>query len=75
MNGHKWKRLRQGRPVEETEWLGLNLWKNQLMPVRVTIEIPQTLQEELRKRAESTGTSMRSLIVRAIESRTPGCQG
>jgi metal-responsive CopG/Arc/MetJ family transcriptional regulator len=53
----------------------LNLWKNQLMPVRVTIEIPQTLQEELRKRAESTGTSMRSLIVRAIESRTPGCQG
>ena len=37
------------------------------MPVRVTIEIPQTLYDRLRQRAENTGTSMRSLIVQAIE--------
>jgi hypothetical protein len=37
------------------------------MPVRVTIEIPQPLHDRLRQRAESTGTSMSSLIVRAIE--------
>ena len=37
------------------------------MRVRVTIEIPQTLHEWLRQRAKSTGTTMRSLVVRAIE--------
>jgi len=37
------------------------------MPVRVTIEIPQTPYDRLRQRAENTGTSMRSLIVQAIE--------
>jgi len=37
------------------------------MSVRVTIEIPQSLHDRLRQRAKSTGTSMRSLILQAIE--------
>jgi metal-responsive CopG/Arc/MetJ family transcriptional regulator len=37
------------------------------MPVRTTVDIPEPLHERLRRRAESSGASIRSLIVRAIE--------
>jgi hypothetical protein len=37
------------------------------MPVRTTVDIPEPLHDRLRQRAESSGTSIRSLIVRAIE--------
>lgn len=37
------------------------------MAVRTTVDIPESLHNRLRHRAESSGTSIRSLIVRAIE--------
>jgi hypothetical protein len=37
------------------------------MAVRTTVDIPDPLHQRLRQRAESSGTSIRSLIVRAIE--------
>lgn len=37
------------------------------MAVRTTVDIPEPLHDELRKRSEQTGTSMRALIVRALE--------
>jgi hypothetical protein len=37
------------------------------MSVRVTIEIPPTLHDRLRQSANGTGTTMRSLILQAIE--------
>jgi hypothetical protein len=37
------------------------------MPHRTTIDIPEPLHDKLRHRAEQTGVSMRSLIIRAIE--------
>jgi hypothetical protein len=37
------------------------------MPVRTTVEIPEPLHDRLRDRAESSGVSIRSLIVRALE--------
>jgi hypothetical protein len=37
------------------------------MAVRTTVEIPEPLHERLHLRAERSGTSIRSLIVRAIE--------
>jgi hypothetical protein len=37
------------------------------MTVRTTVDIPDPLHAELRSRAEKTGTSIRSLIVRALE--------
>jgi hypothetical protein len=37
------------------------------MPVRTTVDIPEPLHDRLRQRAESSGTSIRSLIVRALE--------
>ena len=37
------------------------------MAVRTTVDIPQPLHDRLRKRSEQTGTSMRALIVRALE--------
>jgi hypothetical protein len=37
------------------------------MPVRTTVDIPEPLHERLRQRAETSGTSIRSLIVRALE--------
>jgi hypothetical protein len=43
-----------------------------VMPVRTTVDIPEPLHEELRRRAESTGTSIRSLIVKAVESAYSG---
>jgi hypothetical protein len=37
------------------------------MPVRTTVDIPEPLHDRLRQRAETSGTSIRSLIVRALE--------
>ena len=37
------------------------------MPVRTTVDIPDTLHHLLRQRAERGGTSIRALVVRAIE--------
>lgn len=37
------------------------------MAVRTTVDIPEPLHERLRHRAESSGVSVRSLIVRALE--------
>jgi metal-responsive CopG/Arc/MetJ family transcriptional regulator len=37
------------------------------MAVRTTVDIPEPLHQRLRQRAESSGTSIRSLIVQAIE--------
>jgi hypothetical protein len=37
------------------------------MPVRTTVEIPEPLHDILRRQAERSGASIRSLIVRAIE--------
>jgi hypothetical protein len=37
------------------------------MAVRTTVDIPEPLHERLRHRAESSGTSIRALIVAAIE--------
>jgi hypothetical protein len=37
------------------------------MAVRTTVDIPESLHERLRRRAESSGTSIRALVVRALE--------
>jgi hypothetical protein len=37
------------------------------MTIRTTIVIPEPLHEELRRRALETGTSMRRLIIQALE--------
>ena len=37
------------------------------MAVRTTLDIPEPLHDALRGRAERTGSSIRSLIIRAIE--------
>lgn len=37
------------------------------MAVRTTVDIPEPLHAELRHRAQSTGVSIRSLIVNALE--------
>jgi hypothetical protein len=37
------------------------------MAVRTTVDIPEPLHQRLRERAEQSGSSIRSLIVRAIE--------
>jgi hypothetical protein len=37
------------------------------MSVRTTVDIPEPLHDRLRQRAERSGTSIRSLIVRALE--------
>jgi metal-responsive CopG/Arc/MetJ family transcriptional regulator len=37
------------------------------MAVRITVDIPEPLHDRLRSRAESSETSIRSLIVRAID--------
>jgi hypothetical protein len=42
------------------------------MAVRTTVDIPEPLHDRLRRRAESTGVSIRSLIVSAIEQTYPG---
>lgn len=38
------------------------------MAVRTTVDIPEPLHDELRRRAEVSGTSIRSLIVKALEA-------
>jgi len=40
------------------------------MAVRTTVDIPEPLHQRLRERAESSGASIRSLIVRAMKKRT-----
>lgn len=37
------------------------------MPIRTTVDIPVPLHDRLRRSAESSGTSIRALIVRALE--------
>ncbi|MGH9604148.1 MAG: hypothetical protein ACRD3N_00465 [Terracidiphilus sp.] len=37
------------------------------MAVRTTVDIPEPLHDQLRRRAQSSGASIRSLIVCAIE--------
>jgi hypothetical protein len=37
------------------------------MPARTTVELPESLHERLKERAQTTGVSIRSLIVRAVE--------
>jgi hypothetical protein len=37
------------------------------MPVRTTVDIPEPLHDLLRQKAKESGSSIRSLIVRAIE--------
>ena len=37
------------------------------MAVRTTVDIPEPLHEELRYRAQASGTSIRALIVKAVE--------
>ncbi len=37
------------------------------MAVRTTVDIPEALHDRLRHRAERSGASIRSLIVRALE--------
>ena len=37
------------------------------MAVRTTVDIPEPLHDTLRQRAERSGTSIRALIIRAIE--------
>lgn len=37
------------------------------MAVRTTVDIPEPLHDRLRHRAQSSGVSIRSLIVRALE--------
>ena len=37
------------------------------MAVRTTVDIPEPLHDRLRLRAERSGTSIRALIIRAIE--------
>jgi hypothetical protein len=37
------------------------------MAIRTTVDIPEPLHNRLRRRAEDTGTSMRTLIVQALE--------
>ena len=37
------------------------------MAVRTTIDVPEPLHDRLRHRAEQSGASVRSLIIRAIE--------
>jgi hypothetical protein len=50
------------------------LCHNHGMAVRTTIDIPEPLHDRLRDRAERSGTSIRSLIVHAIEQTYPGVQ-
>jgi len=37
------------------------------MAIRTTVDIPEPLHETLRHRAAQSGTSMRALIIRALE--------
>ena len=37
------------------------------MAIRTTVDIPEELHDRLRQRAERSGVSIRSLVIRAIE--------
>jgi predicted HicB family RNase H-like nuclease len=37
------------------------------MAIRTTVDIPESLHDRLRHRAEQAGTSIRALIIRALE--------
>ncbi len=37
------------------------------MAIRTTVDIPEPLHDRLRHRAEQSGTSIRALIIRALE--------
>ena len=37
------------------------------MAVQTTVDIPEPLHDRLRRRAQDSGTSIRSLVVRALE--------
>jgi hypothetical protein len=37
------------------------------MAIRTTVDIPEPLHNQLRQRAAETGTSMRALIIQALE--------
>ena len=54
------------------ETYSYRLCHNHGMAVRTTIDIPEPLHDRLRDRAERSGTSIRSLIVHAIEQTYPG---
>jgi hypothetical protein len=43
------------------------LFHNYVMAIRTTIDIPKPLHDQLRERARSSGVSIRSLIIEAIE--------
>jgi hypothetical protein len=53
--------------LDTYETYSYRLCHNRGMAVRTTIYIPEPLHDRLRDRAERSGTSIRSLIVRAIE--------
>jgi hypothetical protein len=38
------------------------------MAIRTTVDIPEPLHAKLREKAHQTGTSMRALIIQALES-------
>jgi hypothetical protein len=40
---------------------------NAVVAVRTTVDIPEPLHDALRQRAQKSGTSIRALVVRAIE--------
>jgi hypothetical protein len=42
------------------------------MAIRTTVDIPEPLHAKLRERAHQTGTSMRALIVEALEQTYSG---
>jgi hypothetical protein len=42
------------------------------MAVRTTVDIPEPLHDRLRRESESSGNSIRSLIVHALEQTYPG---
>jgi hypothetical protein len=39
------------------------------MPIRTTVDIPETVHQALRHRAAQSGTSMRALIIGALEEK------
>jgi hypothetical protein len=61
-----------GRFLHTHETCSYHLCHNHGMAVRTTIDIPEPLHDRLRDRAERSGTSIRSLIVHAIEQTYPG---
>ena len=44
------------------------------MAIRTTVDIPEPLHDRLRHRAQQSGTSIRALIIRAIEQAYSGAK-